>query len=486
MNFIPKNHIMNTIAGKILLVSIFLCLTLALNSQNISTIAGIDTAGYSGDGGPATIAELYSPSGAVFDASGNLYIADDNNNRIREISTSGIISTFAGNGYNAPNDGGYSGDGGPATAAELFFPAGIAFDGSGNLYIADASNNMIRIVSTSGIINTIAGIFNPLGGYSGDGGPATAAELWNPSGVAVDASGNIYIADEVNNRVRKVNTSGIISTYAGNGYGSPNTGGFTGDGGPATDAELYIPEGVATDASGNVYIADYSNNRIRMVNTSGIINTIAGNGFGSPSSGGFSGDGGASTAAELYWPSGLSVDPEGNIFIADLANNRIRVINTSGIINTLAGDGYGGPFGGGFSGDGGPATAAELNAPFGVTVDNSGNVYMVDEINNRVRKVNIAAAGIDNILLLSDDVTIYPDPNTGSFTIRGISQGQTIEIYDYTGQKIYASTQPPPTGGGASFACQINISSLPDGIYLVRVLNKDGSFFATKKIVKTE
>jgi hypothetical protein len=275
--------------------------------------------------------------------------------------------------------------------------------------------------------------------------------------------------------------SQLISTIAG-----IDTASYSGDGGPATAAELYTPEGVAVDATGNVYIADYNNNRIRVVNTSGIINTVAGNGYGSGGAGGYSGDGGPAIAAELYWPSGLTIDSENNIFIAYLANNRIRVVTTSGIINTLAGNGYGAPFSGGFSGDGGQATAAELNAPFGVTEDNSGNVFIGDEINNRDRKVKAVVAGIDNILSSITTVNIYPDPNTGAFTITGISPGQTIEIYNYTGQKVYASTQTAQIRGDASFACQVNISTLPDGTYLVRILNQAGSIFITKKIVKTE
>ena len=214
------------------------------------------------------------------DASGNLYIADTGNNRIRKVSATGIITTVAGNG-----SAGYSGDGGPATSAQLDGPEGVAVDGSGNLYIADTCNNRIRKVSATGIITTVAG--NGSAGYSGDGGPATSAQLSLPAGVAVDGSGNLYIADSGNNRIRKVSATGIITTVAGNG--SP---GYSGDGGPATSAQLNQPAGVAVDASGNLYIADSSNNRIRKVSATGIITTVAGNGFD-----GYSGDGGPATSA---------------------------------------------------------------------------------------------------------------------------------------------------------------------------------------------
>ncbi len=300
------------------------------------------------------------------DASGNLYIAEQANNRIRKISASGIISTVAGNG-----SFGFSGDDGVATSASLYYPTHVAVDASGNLYIADQGNNRIRKVSPSGIISTVAG--NGSAGFSGDGGLATAASLYRPQGVAVDALGNLYIADISNQRIRKVNTSGIISTVAGIG-----SFGFSGDGGSATAASLHNPSGVAVDASGNLYIADYSNYRIRKVNTSGIISTVAGN-----SSYGFSGDGGSATAARLNNPIGVAVDASGNLYIADENNNRIRKVSPSGIISTVAGNGISG-----FSGDGGAATAASLNYPRGVVVDGSGNLYIADKDNYRIRKVS--------------------------------------------------------------------------------------------------
>ena len=288
----------------------------------ITTVAGNGRAFYSGDGGAATNAAWEDPFGVAVDASGNLFIVDSFNNRICKVGTDGIITTLAGNGIP-----GYSGDGGGATNAELNYPSGVAVDASGNLFIADTGNYRIREVRTNGIITTVAG--NGTRGYSGDGGPATKAELDNPTGVAVDASGNLFIADSGNDRIREVGTNGIITTVAGNG-----TYGYSGDGGPATNAELWNPDGVAVDASGNLFIADQDNNRIREVGTNGIITTVAGNGTN-----GYSGDGGAATSAELSLAHGVAVDASGNLFIADSENSRIREVGTNGIITTVAGNG---------------------------------------------------------------------------------------------------------------------------------------------------
>lgn len=279
-----------------------------------------------------------------------------------------IIITIAGNGTQ-----GYSGDGGEATIAKINYPEGVAIDAMGNIYIADNQSFCIRKVNSLGIISTIAGI--GVTGFSGDGGQATAAELGGPTGIAVDAAGNIYIADNGSNRVRKVNTLGIISTVAGNG-----TIGYSGDGGQATAAEFRGPGDVITDALGNLYIADGNNNVIRKVNIAGIITTVAGNGTQ-----GYSGDGGAATVAELYASFGVAVDAMGNLYIGDAGNNVIRKVNTAGIITTVAGTGTQG-----YSGDGGQATAAELGITDDVAIDAVGNIYIADYDNNVIRKVNTA------------------------------------------------------------------------------------------------
>jgi uncharacterized protein (TIGR03437 family) len=296
-------------------------------SFKISTFAGNYTSGFSGDGSGASSAELASPFAVAVDKSGTVYIADQFNNRIRKVS-GGTISTVAGNGTS-----GYTGDGAAATSAELSNPEGVAVDASGNLYISDTSNCVIRKVTTSGTISTVAGNFTSGCGYSGDGAAATSANINHPSGIVVNAKGVIYFADSSDNIVRVVTTDGNINTYAGN-FGAGI--GFTGDGGPATSARLNNPEGLALDGSGNLYIADGNNNRIRVVSAAtGTITTVA----GSSTLGGYSGDGGAATKAKLNTPKGVTLDSVGNLYIADVYNARIRVVSPTGVISTVAGNG---------------------------------------------------------------------------------------------------------------------------------------------------
>ena len=336
---------------------------------NISTIAGTGGEGYSGDGGPAIAAQLNYPQGLALDGAGNLYIADSGNGRIRRVDASGAIRTIAGTG-----EEGSSGDGGPAIAAQLNYPQGLALDGAGNLYIADSGNGRIRRVDASGAIRTIAGTGEE--GSSGDGGPAVAAQLKFPSGVAVDSSGNVYIADWGNHRIRRIDSSGTITTIAGTG-GS----GSSGDGGPAVAAQLNLPQGVAADGNGNLYIADTENHRIRRVDPSGTIATVSGSGEQ-----GYSGDNGPAAVAQLNSPSGVALDGAGNLYIADSENHRIRRINSSGTITTIAGTGVG------FSGDGGPAGVAQLRYPRGIAADGDGNLYIGDTGNHRIRWVD--ASGV--------------------------------------------------------------------------------------------
>ena len=323
----------------------------------ITTVAGNGTAGFSGDSGLAASAQLNYPDGFAVDSAGNLYIADTLNNRIRKVSN-GVITTVAGNGTQ-----GSSGDNGPATSAQLNYPGGIAVDSAGNLYIADSGNERIRKVS-NGVITTVAG--NGAAGFSGDSGPAISARLSSPIGVAVDSAGNLYVDDYNNQRIRKV-ANGVITTVAGNG-----TQGFTGDNGPATSAQV-TPTGVASDSAGNLYIADQLNGRIRKVANT-VITTVAGGGFAL-------GDNGQSTSGELDRPEGVAVDSAGSLYIADAYNNRIRKV-ANGVITTVAGNGMDG-----FGGDNGPATSATLSGPGGVAVDSAGNLYISDGGNSRIRKV---------------------------------------------------------------------------------------------------
>ncbi len=342
------------------------------NAQIITTFAGNGTAGFSGDGTQATAASINQPAGVAFDGSGNVYLSDYSNNRIRKVSPAGVITTVAGTGI-----GGYTGDGAQATNARLNNPNKIAVDPSGNLFIADFGNNVVRKVSTTGVITTIAG--TGMAGFNGDGIPATSAKLNHPCDVAFDHSGNIYIADYSNFLIRKISGSGIISTYVGTG-----TSGSAGDGGPATAAQIHFAYAMIFDPSDNLYFADAFNNKIRKVTPSGMISTYAGT--GSP---GYSGDGGSATAAQLSNPAGVALDAAGNLYIADDYNNRIRKVTASGTITSVTGNGTAG-----FMGDGGSATAAEINQPDDVAMDNSGNLYISDNNNNRVRRVSMCVAGI--------------------------------------------------------------------------------------------
>ncbi len=332
----------------------FACCTPVI-AQTITTIAGNGTASYGGDGGAATAAELNHPFGIAIDRAGNYYIAEEGNSVVRKVSASGNITTVAGTGTS-----GYSGDSGPATAAELSSAYSVALDTNGNLFIADYGNNVVRKVDTAGIITTFAG---------GSAGTSLAF----PSGVVTDMAGNIYISDAQYSLIRKVTPSGTMTNIAGTG--GP---GFSGDGGAATAASVSHPWGIAIDTFGNIYIADYSNYRIRKINTAGIITTIAGNGTS-----GYSGDGGPATAAELNSPVGVAADKLGNVYIADLYDNRIRKVSPAGIISTLTGNGTAS-----FGGDGGTASAGLLKNPYGLAVDNCGNVYIADGNNHRVRYVD--------------------------------------------------------------------------------------------------
>ncbi len=336
----------------------------------LTLVAGNSRAGFSGDGGPAVHAQLNTPQGIAVDSAGDVYIADSVNNRIRIVTPDGLINTFAGTGYISPGGPRTFNDGGPAIQALLHLPEGVALDTNGNVYIADTGDNCIRIVTTDGMINTIAGDSYP--SFAGDTAPAVDAELHTPSDVAVDSSGNVYIADTANAAIRKVTTDGLINTVAGD-----KAVGSTGDGGAATSASLLAPISVVVDSSGNIFILENGDAKIRKVDKSGNINTIAGT--GAP---GFSGDGGDPLKATMNYPTGLAIDGSGNLYIADALNLRIRKIS-SGSINTIAGNGVMS-----YSGNGGPALNAQMNAPEAAAMDSAGNLYVADTGNNVVRKIS--------------------------------------------------------------------------------------------------
>ena len=337
----------------------------------IETIAGTGAPASSADGASALSSSLDHPVAVAIDPSGALLFIDGN--RVRRVTGQGTIVTIAG-----AADAGYAGDGGVATSARLHSPRALAVQSDGSIFIADTLNSRIRRVDPQGIITTVAGSGQP--GFSGDDGQAVDASLNSPAGVAVGIGGRILIADSGNNRIREINTAGVITTVAGTG-----DAGYLGDGGPATSAALDSPQGIVVDAEDSLFIADTLNDRIRRVDVDGLITTVAGDGVS-----GFAGDGQPATEAAIHLATGpatsageaIAVDAALDLFIADALNNRIRKVDVHGIISTVAGDGEAG-----YSGDQGAATAARLGRPLGVAVGPDGAIYIADTDSNRIRRV---------------------------------------------------------------------------------------------------
>jgi sugar lactone lactonase YvrE len=318
--------------------------------------------------------EFFFPHGIAATPNGIVFVSDTDSSRVLRVDRKGKIALFAGQ----PDLHSFEGDGGPATDALLHGPTGLAVDAGGNLYIVDHGNNRVRMVDAQGVITTVAGSGTTgtrQGGSAGDGGPATKAMLQEPMGVAVDPAGRLYLADRGNWRVRTVDGAGTITTLAGNGDTGPER-----LEGPATEAALGLPVGVADGPGGSVYISDEVAHRIVEVDADGVMATIAGTG-----NAGYSGDGGPAVEAELNAPGHVATDARGNLYFADAENHAIRVVNRKGVIRTVAGTGKPG-----FRGDGGPATKARLNEPYAVAVDTSGTIYVTDHGNNRVRRVDAA------------------------------------------------------------------------------------------------
>src|ERR1022692_4462901 len=353
-------------------------------ADNMVTIAGNGSEGFAGDGGNALAAQMGAIWGLAVDAQGNVYFADTWNQRVRMVAAGGTISTIAGSGSS-----GDSGDGGPALSADLLWPAGLALDTAGNLYVSTGSR--VRKVSSDGTIAAFAGTSSP--GYGGDGQAATRASLREPHGLAVDSAGNVYIADSGNFRIRKVDQTGKIATIAGTGqYG------YSGDGGPATAARIGYVDAIALDLAGNLYFSDPYNHCVRRISPYGTIQTVAGGAFGS------GGDGGPPTGAPLRDPRGGGVARTGNLFVADSLNYRIRVVGAGGTLFTAAGTGASG-----FSGDGGPGPYAALNMPYALAADPAGDLYIADLRNFRIR------------CLQSPQAPPQPAPNLGTPIVNSAS-----------------------------------------------------------------
>jgi sugar lactone lactonase YvrE len=444
----------------IILYFVYVCVNVQAQTGIITTIAGNGNQGFAGDGGLATNAEFDHPY-QLCQYKNSLYIDDGFNHRIRKIDLStGIITTVAGTGTV-----GYNGDNILATNAQLYAPQGVCTDTSGNIYIADGGNYRVRKVTVAtGIITTIIG--NGIMGYSGDGGSATNAKIGQPIGLSTDTSGNIYFGDGDNFVVRKLNPTGIIQTIAGNG-----TPGYTGDNGQATNAQLRLPNKATVDNFGNVIISDGQNYVIRKVNAiSGTITTIAGNGTS-----GYFGDGSLATNALLSSPTGGFVDKFNNFYFSDGAKGVIRRIDAvTGIITTVVGMGVQG-----FSGDGGPATNAQLRSS-DVCLDTNGTMYISDYLNYRIRKVYNPQLAV-NTTKTSNELSVYPNPANDVLQVHYHFPGNEdaeFQITDVTGRVLTTSTLL-----SGRLSEQIDIRHLPLGLYLYRVLQQNQPI-ATGKFIK--
>lgn len=410
------------------------------SQTTIVTIAGNGVQGNGGIGGPASSCELDYPLDAVSDHAGNLYITDSGNDAVKKIDANGIITHFA----------------------TIYEPVAIACDKHDNLFVISQNYQSVMKISPAGSVSLFAGMANGTHAYSGDGGPATSATLDYPYGLAIDTAGNVFISTTGDARIRKVNTSGIISTIAGNG---PSGVGPTGNNGPATAAYLSSPRGIAFDKAGNLYVAEQVS-QVRRISTAGIINKFAGDyalGLG------YSGDGGPGKNAQLNGPVEVSVDSANNVYISDMGNQVIRTVNiTSGIISTYVGSGFhggpGGPAGqGGYGGDGGPLLACRLNNPWGLTFTNSGELVIVDWFNHRVRKITTPTS----IPELSSPIlfSVYPNPAKGLFQLRQENPGK-LQIINALGQEIINESLP---AGDHS----IDLKDRAPGIYFVKVTQGD-------------
>lgn len=430
---------------KVCILSLLITFPICSFSQIITTIGGNGLVGSTGDGGAATAAKIAYPGGGAFDNKGNYYFVTSNTgNSVRKITPDGLIYTVAGTGI-----AGYGGDNGPATAAQLKTTQAIAVDAYDNLYIADAGNNRVRKVNAAdGIITTIAG--TGAIGYGGDGGQATSAKIYNPLDVCFDKTGNLYIADYGNARVRKVNTSGIITTVVGTGVIYNSAGG-----GLADTTPIFNPSGICVDGFGNLYIANW-HSRVYKVNTDGYIYTIAGNGI----SGYTDGDGIATNASII--PLKICIDKIGKLYIAEYDIDRIRTVTSMGVIATLTGNGVAA-----FSGDGGFVGSAQVNHPGGVVLDTCSNLYIADTRNFRIRKINFnpTCEPITDVSALKsgNGLSIYPNPTSSILTISSTEKINGINITNTLGQMIYEQQCK------GKEQVEMNIAHLPCGVYMVRV-----------------
>lgn len=447
--------------AKLFLVMVLQALAICAQPQVITTIAGTPgRSGSSGDGGAAVNALLSRPFSLAIDNNGQLLIGDWHNRIIRKVSLSGVISPFAGN-----YSGGYSGDNGSAIKAKINTPYDIAVGPDGIVYFVDLGNEVIRSIDKQGIIRTVAGTGRAGNGepFIGDGGPATAAPLFDVTSLAVAPTGEIYFTETAKNSIRMVDRQGIIHTICGQGMRAP---GYNGDGGLAMRATLYNPMGIAVDKNGNIFVADLSNHVIRRINSAGIVSTIAGNGQL-----GYSGDGGPATAARLNRPFGIAIDDAGNLFISEEENHVIRKITTAGVISTIAGTGDEG-----YSGDGGPAVKARLSLPHRLAIDRDGTIYIADTNNHTVRKIVGCTGSFSSITISTQDLPACPG-DVISFAAQTVNGG-TNPAYQWMINEDKAGTnqpffQPPQLSNGATIRCLMKSSNACSDTVVSNIISVD-------------
>ena len=405
-------------------------MTLMSTAQvTVTTLAG-STLGSAN--GPGTTAQFNFPSGVTTDAAGNVYVADIDNHKIRKITPAGVVSTLAGSGIYGFADG-------IGTASQFRFPVGVATDAAGNVYVADTDNQRIRKITPAGVVSTIAGSSNA--GFAN--GTGSAANFNQPRALVTDAAGNIYVADRLNYKIRKITPAGVVSTFAGSTLGFAD--------GTGTAAQFNQPYGLAIDAAGNIYVADSVNNRIRKITPTGVVSTLAGSTLGFAD--------GTGTAAQFNYPTGLAIDAVGNLYVGDTFNDKIRKITPAGVVSTLAGSTQG------FA-DGAGATA-RFYTLYGVATDAAGNVYVADSNNHKIRKITQQLGVGQNEV--ASKITIYPNPAQTFLNVQ-VANNLTLDkiiITDLNGKTIKVQTQNTNT---------INVENLAQGTYILEAYSGEEKY----------
>ena len=413
-----------------LLIITILANVLLNQAQVVTTFAGSGAFGSTDATGIA--ASFHFPTGVCTDAAGNVYVADRENDKIRKISSAGVVSTLAGSGVSGSTDA-------TGIAASFYYPYSVCIDTSGNIYVADANNNKIRKINPAGVVSTFAGS----GAIGSTDATGSAASFYSPRGICTDVIGNVYVADVGNHKIRKINSVGVVSTFAGSGIaGSTDATGIA--------ASFAFPIGVCADATGNVYVADYNNHKIRKISPTGVVSTFAGSGvIGSTDTTGI--------AASFNYPTGVCIDSTGNVYVADYNNHKIRKISPTGEVSTFAGTGASG------STDA-AGISASFSSPFGVCSDAAGNIYVGDAGNNKIRKILAFSADIQSLSANTINFNAYPNPTSTTLTVQTNEILESINIYN----SLYSLIQ---TENKTTFS----VEQLPAGIYWIQIKTAKGN-----------